>query len=233
MTRQEELYFIFTLLYIRDDLNKCFGPVCCNRVRHLHCWCFDLRQLDFKQRFCLLISDANYLKEKSIVIAPARSEMEQEGEDDLKEKRLKVLAGLKILEQQLGVPIESKTEMDGEKQLKISLDRLEGFRKAWFEGYEKRLSDLKKQREHYKRRRVEAKHSSRKDFLDDLGKLAKELEDGLIMSEENERGLVKDMADATMRFQRDIKQDEVIRDIDEELLVMEDLKSFWASWATM
>ena len=53
------------------------------------------------------------------------------------------------------------------------------------------------------------------------------------MSEENERGLVKDMADATMRFQRDIKQDEVIRDIDEELLVMEDLKSFWASWATM
>ena len=56
------------------------------------------------------------------------------------------------------------------------------------------------------------------------------------MSEENERGLVKDMADATMRFQRDIKQIEyeVIRDIDEELLVlMEDLKSFWASWATM
>lgn len=53
------------------------------------------------------------------------------------------------------------------------------------------------------------------------------------MSEENERGLVKDMADATMRFQRDIKQDEVIRDIDEELLEMEDLKSLWASWATM
>ena len=80
-----------------------------------------------------------------------------------------VLVIIKILEQQLGVPIESKTEMDGEKQLKISLDRLEGFRKAWFEGYEKRLSDLKNQREHYKRRRVEAKHSSRKDFLDDLG----------------------------------------------------------------
>ena len=55
------------------------------------------------------------------------------------------------------------------------------------------------------------------------------------MSEENERGLVKDMADATMRFQRDIKQIEyeVIRDIDEELLEMEDLKSLWASWATM
>ena len=168
-------------------------------------------------------------------IALARSEMEQEGGADLKEKRLKVLAGLQILEQQLGAPIQSNTEMDGEKQLKISLDRLEGFRKAWFESYPKTLSDLKKRREQYKRRRVEAKHSSRKYLLDELEKLAKELEDGLVMSEENERGLVKGMADEVMRYQKDIKQieDEAIRDIDEELLEMEDIKSLWAKWATM
>ena len=37
------------------------------------------------------------------IIALARSEMEQEGEVDLNEKRLKVLAGLKIQEKKVGV----------------------------------------------------------------------------------------------------------------------------------
>ena len=172
------------------------------------------------------------------IIDLARSEMEQEGEVDLKEKRLKVLAGLKIQEKKVGVPVpENKKDWDEaeEKQLKIALERLEGYRKAWFKLYDKRLSNLKKHREQYKRRWVKAKHESRKILLDELEKLAKELEDGLVMSEEDERGSVKEIADATMQHQRDIKQihDKVIRDIDEELLKLEDIKSSWARWATM
>ena len=75
--------------------------------------------------------------------------------------------------------------------------------------------------------------------MDRLEKLAKQLEDdlllGIVMPEETVRGLVKGHASLTMKWQRDTKQihNEINRDIDEELLEMEDIKSLWAKWATM
>ena len=61
-------------------------------------------------------------------IALARSEMEQEGAEDLKEKWLKVLAGIKILEQleRMG----RKKEMNEEERLNVSLEYLENVRKV-------------------------------------------------------------------------------------------------------
>ena len=162
------------------------------------------------------------------------------------------MAGIKILEQleRMGRGVEvsltkeiitsvldknNKKEMNEEERLKISFNYLEQARKLYVEDHEPHKKLLEKSRESYTRLRAKTIHSNRKEFLDHLEKLAKDLEDGLVMSEENERGLVKDMADATMRCQRDIKQiqDEVISDIDEQLLEMENIKSLWAKWATM
>ena len=110
------------------------------------------------------------------IIDLARSEMEQEGEVDLKEKRLKVLAGIKVMEKELGCPVrENKKEMEDENLLKKSIETLESYRKGFPKRYEERLSELKQKREHYYRRWVEAKHKSRKDLLDCLEKLAKQL----------------------------------------------------------
>ena len=166
--------------------------------------------------------------------------MEQEGQKDLKEIRLKVFAGIKVMEKEMRGPVRvNKKEMEDEKLLKKSIDILESFRKGFPKRYEESLSELKQKREDYKRRWVEAKHESRKDLLDRLEKLAKQLEDdllrGIVLPEETVRGLVKGHASATMQWQRDTKQihNEINRDIDEELLELKDIESSWARWAAM
>ena len=154
--------------------------------------------------------------------------------------RLKVLAGIKVMEKELGCPVrENKEEMEDENLLKKSIETLESYRKGFPKRYEERLSELKQKRELYNKRWRKAKHESRKDLLDRLEKLAKQLEDlllrGIVMPEENERRMVKAHASATMQFQRDTKQihNEINRDIDEELLELKDVESSWARWATM
>ena len=92
--------------------------------------------------------------------------------------------------------------LDEEEGLKTSFVIIENARDKFFEAIKSRKSYCKKELEIENEWKLKKKLKLREELLDGLEELAKNLEDGLQMSEQTERDLVRAMADATMEKQK-------------------------------
>ena len=156
------------------------------------------------------ISDFKHLTEKTM------TELQREVVDEW----LKVSAGIKNLEK-----IEKRALA---KLKKICEERdLEIVRERYLEGLEIILTELKKERGNFCRTREKIKHISRKILLEELERFAADLEDGVELSEQQERDRVKALADETMENQREIGRVTIrmIGDIDAHILDLENTKA--------
>ena len=127
-----------------------------------------------------------------------------------------VLAGIKIIKEhevRWGIEIPEvpfrkiiaqleSYNLEEEEGLKISFVIIENARDKFFEEIKSRKSYYKKELENENEWKLKKKLKHRGELLDGLKELAKNLEDGLQMSEQTERGLVRAMADATMEKQK-------------------------------
>ena len=150
--------------------------------------------------------------------------------ENLEKTAVAKLKQICVINEKIILVLEIKKEMKEGKKLKISLgyhaQDLERVREKYLEGLEKILTELKKERENWCRIREKIKHISRKILLKGLETLAEDLEDGVELSEQQERDHVKAMADKTMEEQREIGRVTIrmIGEIDALILELEDTK---------
>ena len=150
--------------------------------------------------------------------------------ENLEKTAVAKLKQICVINEKIILVLEIKKEMKEGKQLKISLgyhaQDLERVRKRYLQGLEKILTELKKERENWCRIREKIKHISRKILLEGLETLAEDLEDGVELSEQQERDHVKAMADKTMEEQRETGRVtmRMIGEIDALILELEDTK---------
>ena len=86
--------------------------------------------------------------------------------------------------------------------MKTSFVIIENARDKFFEAIKSRKSYCKKELEIENEWKLKKKLKLREELLDGLEELAKNLEDGLQMSEQTQRDFVRAMADATMEKQK-------------------------------
>ena len=150
--------------------------------------------------------------------------------ENLEKTAVAKLKQICVINEKIILVLEIKKEMKEGKKLKISLgyhaQDLERVREKYLEGLERILTELKKERENWCRIREKIKHISRKILLKGLETLAEDLEDGVELSEQQERDHVKAMADKTMEEQREIGRVTIrmIGEIDALILELEDTK---------
>ena len=127
-----------------------------------------------------------------------------------------VVAGIKIIKEhevRWGIEIPEvpfrkiiaqleSSNLEEEEGLKISFVIIENARDKFFEEIKSRKSYYKKELENENEWKLKKKLKHRGELLDGLEELAKNLEDGLQMSEQTQRDFVRAMADATMEKQK-------------------------------
>lgn len=92
--------------------------------------------------------------------------------------------------------------LEEEEGLKTSLVIIENARDKFFEEIKSRKSYYKKELEKENEWKLKKKLKHRREHLDGMEELAKNLENGLQMSEQTKRDLARAMADATMEKQK-------------------------------
>ena len=120
--------------------------------------------------------------------------------------------------------------------MKTSFVIIENARDKFFEAIKSRKSYCKKELEIENEWKLKKKLKLREELLDGLEELAKNLEDGLQMSEQTQRDFVRAMADATMEKQKACGRmvNDKIQFLRNEISYYERLKkSSKALWKTM